>query len=127
MIHSGTKNTPLRQSILNTLSSTSIPMTVQDIMKSLSSSAIHPHKTSVYRGLLNLMSDGVIRQVQLSPLTQYFELADSHHHHAVCTECGAIADVDLDEKNLLASVEKLTQFNLSSHTLEFFGACPSCQ
>lgn len=102
-------------------------MTVQDIMKSLSSYAIHPHKTSVYRGLLNLISDGVVRQVQLSPLTQYFELADSHHHHAVCTECGTITDVDLDEKNLLASVEKLTQFNLSSHTLEFFGACPSCQ
>ncbi len=48
----------------------------------------------------------------------------AHHHHAVCTSCGAVSEthcpLDLDE---LA----LDGFSVSSHSLVIYGLCAGCR
>lgn len=53
---------------------------------------------------------------------------EGHHHHLICSECGAVvdfADCELDwlEKRL----SEKTGFEIRSHLLEFLGRCRKCR
>lgn len=87
-------------------------------------------KTSVYRTIqlfqkLNLVattSDG---------WRQYYELSAEfrpHHHHLICTSCGAIVDINSQSlESLVATIAKTNNFAPTSHNFEIFGLCPKCQ
>jgi Fur family ferric uptake transcriptional regulator len=58
-----------------------------------------------------------------------FEFADrEHHHHAVCVKCKKIEDVAVSEDKLKLEDRLITKndFNITHHTLEFFGICGTC-
>lgn len=84
--------------------------------------------TTAYRSVEMLWKSGVVRRIDLKQQHALYELAEDHHHHAVCTSCGALADVSmcitpsLDEK-----VRRAVGFSrVDSHALEFFGICQNC-
>ena len=54
--------------------------------------------------------------------------APQHHHHLICSKCGAVADFigyDLSELEQRLSLE--TGFKVEDHLLEFIGLCQNCQ
>lgn len=51
-----------------------------------------------------------------------------HHHHAICSECGRVEDVDCAAMELFAeSLRTLHGFDLDGHAMEFFGRCRACR
>jgi Fur family ferric uptake transcriptional regulator len=52
--------------------------------------------------------------------------ADGHHHHLVCTSCGAIAHTTcpVDADALAASAPE--GFTITSHDVRLYGLCSSC-
>ncbi|UWF78204.1 MULTISPECIES: Fur family transcriptional regulator [Microbacterium] len=72
--------------------------------------AAHPHATaedvhaalssptslqSVYNALGDFAAAGLVRRIEPAGHPMMFELrVDDNHHHLVCTQCGAIEDVD---------------------------------
>lgn len=84
--------------------------------------------TTAYRTLETLLRRGMVRRIDLDQHRALYEMAEDHHHHAVCVSCGLIRDVSmclpasLDEK-----VRAAVRFeSIDSHALEFFGMCSAC-
>lgn len=91
--------------------------------------------SSVYRNLEVLERSGVVHRINSGGQRAHFELAEplvSHHHHLVCTGCGAIADVQLDDQleelldQTLTGIAHRFGFKPRSHNLDIHGHCTDC-
>lgn len=51
-----------------------------------------------------------------------------HHHHAICTACGRVEDVDCAAVEQFADgLRSRNGFELDGHAMEFFGRCRTCR
>jgi Fur family ferric uptake transcriptional regulator len=86
---------------------------------------------SVYRVLDLLTEKGLVQKLDLGDGRGHFErveIADDHHHHLVCNECGRVepfADEKLEAA--LRRVERDTGFAVASHDVLLRGACDDCR
>lgn len=86
--------------------------------------------TSVYRNLEILAEVGLVRQVCFHDGCQRYEpvFADDHHHHLICSDCGAVVKFggcELDE--LERRLESETGYKINRHMLQVFGVCERCR
>lgn len=123
----GYRLTSQRQQILDAL--TSYPQSVLEIISFLKSKGVSVDKVTIYRTLDCFVELGVVAKTQFKDKTAKYELliASNHHHHLVCDQCGSVEDIPLDDSILLKRVRKQTDFQVKSHSLEFFGICANCQ
>ena len=94
-------------------------------------------QSSAYRNLAVLEACGVVHRVAGSDEFARFELAedltDHHHHHLICTSCGAVADFTAPEQlellveALVGEVAATAGFAADHHRLDLFGRCSACQ
>ncbi|MFO1539643.1 MAG: Fur family transcriptional regulator [Chloroflexota bacterium] len=57
----------------------------------------------------------------------YVVCAPAHHHHAICSGCGRVTEVDDHAlTDAVAEIERHTGWTIESHRLELYGRCPSC-
>lgn len=117
------KITPVRVKLMDALEHAKAPLRAKDLVKKVKSDIV-----SVYRNLESLTSLGLVQQVFLDQKEAYFELKSGHHHHAICENCGKVADIhDLGHKKLDQEALKASGFSsIHRHSLEFFGLCKSC-
>lgn len=107
---------------------TSHPRSVEEIFIHLKKNHCQVDKTTIYRNLQKLVAEGLVTATQFADNVTKYELANCvHHHHIICTQCGYIEDIQLDENLLTESVRKHTTFGAISHRLEFFGVCKDCK
>ena len=92
-------------------------------------------QSSVYRNLVALEKAGVLRRVVGGDEFGRYELAESlssHHHHLVCTQCGAVRDVEFDEAfehQLHHNVDRFAHqygVTVDTHRLDLLGRCSNC-
>lgn len=58
----------------------------------------------------------------------YVACEPAHHHHVVCSQCGASQDVDDGGwRAVVGEIEARTGYRIDDHRLELFGRCPDCQ
>ena len=83
---------------------------------------------AVYDSLRALSETGLIRRIQpRDSLARYESRTGDNHHHAVCRNCGAIADVDCavgDVPCLTASDD--SGFAIDEAEVIYWGTCPAC-
>ena len=91
--------------------------------------------SSLYRTLVVLEETGVIDPHHGLRGVMRYELAEwirGHHHHVVCSSCGAVEDVELDEETekelarLVDTVASSVGLDPSAHSLEVEGRCRRC-
>lgn len=90
--------------------------------------------SSLYRIIADLVEAKIFIKLEFAEGFARFELDEelaAHHHHLVCNNCGAVADLELGELEAMldgtaAFVERQTGFQVHSHRLDFFGMCNSC-
>ena len=90
--------------------------------------------SSLYRIISDLVDAKVLLKLEFAEGFGRFELDEGlakHHHHLVCTECGAVADLELPdlESELDATskpIKRRSGFRVESHRLDFFGVCANC-
>lgn len=121
--------TPVRVALMNLLESTDKPVDVQTMIAYLEKHNINTDPATVFR-IVNVFTEkGITKQIQLQEGKSRYELASQlDHHHLVCSKCGDIQDIsDCNISALQNDIESKKGFKVTSHSLEFFGICASCQ
>ncbi len=83
---------------------------------------------AVYDVLRALTAAGLLRRIQpTGSVARYETRVGDNHHHAVCRECGVIADVDC----AVGEIPCLTAsdshgFVIDEAEVVYWGLCPSC-
>jgi Fe2+ or Zn2+ uptake regulation protein len=92
-------------------------------------------QSSAYRNLAVLEEAGVVRRIVGGEFARY-ELAEDlteHHHHLICTECGAVDDFTLPTdvehalETALVRIARRRRFEPAHHRLDLVGVCERCR
>jgi Fur family transcriptional regulator, ferric uptake regulator len=86
-------------------------------------------RATVFRTLKLLADEGIVCRVMLDDGHLHYRLSrSSHHHHLVCTQCGAIEDfTTCDINEVISELSRRTGYQIESHWLELYGRCQSCK
>jgi Fur family ferric uptake transcriptional regulator len=123
--------TPNREGIVEVLVATSRPLTIPEVLDARAGLA----QSSVYRNLVVLEQAGVVRRIVTNDGFARFELAEDlvgHHHHLICSSCGAVEDVPPNarlEQSLRHAVDQVAQstgFRTQAHRVDLVGLCKRC-
>lgn len=123
----GFKATTGRIALLALLDKSLKPLSIKDMQAKMKSQELD--QATIYRIVHALKNRGVIRQVDFQHSHAHYELSiHGHHHHLICRGCGKVVDLsDCNLKSLEKQILKVSKFaNVTGHSLEFFGTCPSC-
>lgn len=126
----GFKITHARQTVLDALEKGGGHMTSAQVLEAVAARDAGIGRASVFRTLDMLSRLSLIRPtfVEGSSAPVFVLLPDGHHHHVVCTGCGAVIEFDdcgLDA--LAADLEAKTGVHIIGHLLEFYGLCAQCR
>jgi Fur family ferric uptake transcriptional regulator len=86
-------------------------------------------RATVFRTLKLLADEGIVCRVLLDDGHLHYRLSRSaHHHHLVCTRCGAIEDfTTCDINDVIGELSRRTGYQIESHWLELYGRCEACR
>jgi Fe2+ or Zn2+ uptake regulation protein len=132
LLHSvGQRYTRGRQRLVAALETGERPMTIAEILTVDPSLA----QSSVYRNLAVLEEVGAVTRIVTSDDFARYELAEQlteHHHHLICTSCGAVSDFSLSAATEISLDKALRRaarragFTHQGHRLDLLGLCTSC-
>ncbi len=121
-----------RRKVIETLNAAPGPRSAAELLDETSGVPL----SSLYRSLTVLDEAGILRRHHDADGLARYELAEwltGHHHHAVCTRCGVVEDIELDESaeaaldGMMSGVSRTSDWKISGHSLEVEGVCPSCR
>jgi Fe2+ or Zn2+ uptake regulation protein len=127
----GVRYTSHRRRLVTALSEAGQPLTIPQLVEA----AATVPQSSVYRNLAIFDEAGIVHRMAGSDDFGRYELAEElmgHHHHLVCSNCGAVEDVVLptgveaELERSLTRVARQRGYTLSSHRLDLVGDCGSC-
>ena len=120
-----------RRALVEVLSESDRPLTIPELLARRRSLP----QSSAYRNLSILEEVGAVRRVLTHDDFARYELAEDlteHHHHLICSSCGAVADFtvskQLEERltSAIAGVARRTGFRATHHRLDLLGTCANC-
>jgi Fe2+ or Zn2+ uptake regulation protein len=120
-----------RRALVAVLREAGQPLTIPQIVAAASTVP----QSSVYRNLVIFDEAGVVNRMAGTGDFALYELAEElvgHHHHMVCSVCGAVTDVTLPEATeedldrALRRVARRHGFTLAAHRLDLVGDCGHC-
>jgi Fe2+ or Zn2+ uptake regulation protein len=124
------RKTPLLEAVKNIFESKEGPINVPDLQNFLKIHGFVPNKTSLYRMLDRLKTEGFIDDILLDTKTTYYERKTHHHHHFTCDSCRSIeciTDPELESHiHLLAAKLEAKGLVIKEHHLSFAGNCLAC-
>jgi Fur family transcriptional regulator, ferric uptake regulator len=125
----GYKLTRPRRAVLQVVAENSASLTPAEIHTLAGEHYAQTSLVTVYRTLEVLLACGAIRRVhQPDGCHAYARASEGHAHHVICEKCHSVVEFDCcDLGDLLAAVQRRTGFQVESHWLELFGACPNCR
>lgn len=121
----GLRATRQRLAVLTALMEVGEPVAVEVLTRSRRN---HFDLATAYRTLDSFVNVGIAKRIELAQGRALYEIATEHHHHAVCTTCGRIEDIDAClPRGINNRVCNTSGFaSIEDHALEFFGTCMPC-
>jgi Fe2+ or Zn2+ uptake regulation protein len=131
MARAGLRWTRARRTVLESVAAAPAPRSVPELQEAIGRDV---PLSSLYRVIGDLVAARILIKLEFAEGFARFELDEelaAHHHHLVCTRCGAVADVELHEfegalTDAARTVQRRTGFAVSMHRLDFFGVCSTC-
>ncbi|HEO63843.1 MAG TPA: transcriptional repressor [Candidatus Omnitrophica bacterium] len=135
----GYRTTLPRQALLDVLSRTDKHMSADEIYFALNKYYPNTGLATIYRNLEMLFRMGLVSKLNFGDGRSRYEIIRgpqgvNHHHHLVCTGCGAVidyADFINEEVELLNKTQKALSkkygFNITDHFIQFSGLCGRCK
>lgn len=124
----GYRLTPQRMMILSAIENGDGHISADEIYAQVVAKYPRVNISTVYRTLELLKRLGLVTETDFGDGRLRYHPADKgHHHHLVCTECGAV--IDLDESLLSPVKEVLLReygFLADLKHLAIFGRCANC-
>ena len=126
----GYKLTPQRRMVLSAIALSHEHLTPAALYERIHQEHPGIGLVTIYRTLDILTKLGLICEVHAGGNCRSYLMRrpSEHHHHLICSECGAVADFtdcDLGEMEQRLSLE--TGFKIKGHLLEFLGQCQNCR
>lgn len=127
----GQRVTASRTTLVDVLARARRPLTIPEIQARASGLAT----SSAYRNLLVLESVGVVHRIVTNGDHARYELAEDlteHHHHLICSQCGAVEDVPASARleqsvhKAADEIERRTGFRTQHHRVDLVGLCKRC-
>jgi Fur family transcriptional regulator, stress-responsive regulator len=83
---------------------------------------------AVYDALNILTEHKILRRIEPAGSAMLFEInSGDNHHHIVCRNCGAVADVECAVGSMPCAVPQQTHgFLVEEAEVTFWGLCPDC-
>ncbi len=131
MRESGQLYTKGRRELVELLASAGRPASIAELVETRPKLT----RSSLYRNMADLQSAGIVQRIVGADGLARYELAEAiigHHHHVICTECGAVEDLVLaacSEGTLDTAITEAlerTGFVPSAHRLDVLGTCANC-
>lgn len=83
---------------------------------------------TVYRNLTLLTEIGEIRRLRLGDGVDHFDADTSLHYHFVCTECGSVIDLKVDNIDSIMDAAGVDfDGEITGHVTYFYGTCGNCK
>jgi Fur family ferric uptake transcriptional regulator len=125
----GYRLTPQRLMIVSAVENSDVHISAEEIYAQVAAKYPQVNISTVYRTLELLKQLGLVFETDFGEgRVRYHPAEKGHHHHLVCTECGAV--IDLDE-SLLSSLKGMLlreyKFSADLKHLAIFGRCHKCQ
>lgn len=120
--------TSTRRSILDLLKREKRYLTANVIFKLLKVDKPKMALSTIYR-TLELLTDlgAVSKRTEDAGEISYVYCTEEHHHHAICTSCGHVDEVDCGAMDQFKATLLAQQaFKLDDHSVEFYGRCARC-
>ena len=122
-------NTKTREAIIALLAREQRYLTAAAVHRLLRTAKSKVSLSTVYRTLDLLAQTGFASaRIDSGGEMSFHYCNPSHHHHAICTKCGRVEEIDCFP--LAALADQLMEehaFALQSHAMEFHGICARCQ
>jgi Fur family ferric uptake transcriptional regulator len=124
------RRTRQRTAVLAAIERAGGSFTLVDLYDSARETVPHLGLATVYRTVELLRREGLVRPVSTDMTTagrpEYMRCHPGHHHHLVCTTCGAVVETDLCAAPADEELRKRYGFVAEGHTVDFYGTCGSC-
>jgi len=124
----GYRLTPQRLLIISAIENSDGHVSAEEIYAQVVAKYPNVNISTVYRTLELLKELGLVTETDFGEgRVRYHPAQKGHHHHLVCTECGAV--IDLDESSLSSLKRMLLReykFNANLKHLAIFGRCDKC-
>jgi Fur family ferric uptake transcriptional regulator len=124
----GYRMTPQRLMIVSAIESSDGHISAEEIYAQVVAKYPHVNISTVYRTLELLKELGLVTETNFGEgRVRYHPAGKGHHHHLVCTGCGAV--IDLDESSLSSLKSMLLReykFSADLRHLAIFGRCDKC-
>ncbi|QKJ19999.1 Fur family transcriptional regulator [Microbacterium hominis] len=123
----GLRVTESRRAVVDALRARS-HVSADEVFRVVTGSLPQTSLQSVYNALADFADAGLVRRIEPAGRPGLFELrVDDNHHHLVCTECGAVEDVDC----AVGPAPCLTPSESHGYAVQvaevtFWGVCPAC-
>ncbi len=80
-------------------------------------------RVTIYRSINKLLSEGLIREVNLEKSFHSYELSSLPHLHTKCVKCGKVGHIDMPKK-LIEEIAKYSKnFNIHDIEITVNGEC----
>jgi len=129
----GHRVTGPRRAILEAISGSDSPLTVEDIHARVAGQRVN--RVTVYRTIHLLEAAGLLRAVDNARGSLRYELGEQftgHHAHLICQGCGRVEELagcpvpDDALARLSRRVRQARQFRVVDHELRLLGLCRTC-
>ena len=97
--------------------------TAEDIFLKLKAKNSKMVLATVYNNLNMLCEKGLVRRLSIDGISDRFDHIN-RHDHLYCSQCGKIADIELDD--LTEMIEKKLGTKVLSYNLQVNYICPEC-
>lgn len=122
------RNTKQRALVLNTVRLLHNHPTSADVYKAVRKENPTISRATVYRNLGVLAEQGQVLHIEVAGGADRYDFRLDNHAHAICSNCGAVYDVELSgESPVLDEVADTHGFQVHGYALTFSGLCPNCQ
>lgn len=126
----GLKRTRQRELIVETFFGLDGHLSVEDVWNRVREADHRVSVATVYRTMKLLAESGLAHAQNFGDGQTRYERAvgRDHHDHLICTGCGRIVEFENDQiERLQEAVARKQGFKVTSHKMELYGLCKSCQ
>jgi Fur family transcriptional regulator, ferric uptake regulator len=126
----GHRLTTARKAIIGIFEANHRPISAEQVNELLITDNININKSTLYREIDFLITQNIIKHIQLQEKTKRYELIHlHHHHHLICQKCHKIENFDIENciEDVLSKVTAEHSFLINEHILDIYGICKQCQ
>ena len=130
MAERGLKSTRQRSLIIDIFFEMHGHLSVEDVWSRVRQDDPRVSVATVYRTMKLLAESGLAHARNFGDGQTRYEPAvgREHHDHLICTRCGTIIEFENDQiERMQDAVARRHGFKVTSHKMELYGLCKSCQ